>query len=70
MQEEIYGHEVLHEENAESGADYLEGLSRDQAEVFFSYAKKHKNGAEFRDRHNRSFTLTYEGDDIYRISRD
>ncbi len=70
MEEKIHGYTVSHNKDAEYGADYLENLDSHESEVFFDYARNNKRGAPFRDRHNRSFTLSYAGKNNYHLERD
>ena len=65
--ESVHGYDVTHDDRAESGADYLERLSRDEAEVFFGYAKEHGE-AEFRDG-SRKYVLKHIKQGDYLLER-
>lgn len=57
---EIYGYKVIYEKRAERAVDYLKNdLSREEANVFFDYAKR-KGKAQFEDDDDRQFTLIFQ----------
>lgn len=66
----VHGYKVNHEDDAKEGVFYLENdLDAKEAEVFFYYARNRRQSAYFEDDHDKSFELTYEGDDEYRLKK-
>lgn len=64
----LHGFRIQYEENAYDGIKYLrDELQLVEAKVFFDQARM-KKFAEFEDRHDRQFTLTYH-DGIYMLIR-
>lgn len=70
MLKEVHIHDsrVQYEENAYDGIKYLrDAIDAAEARVFFDQARI-KKFAEFEDRHDHQFTLTYH-DNLYTLIR-
>ncbi|RJQ14516.1 hypothetical protein C4553_00365 [Candidatus Parcubacteria bacterium] len=66
----IYSFSVSYEENAQEGARYLkEDLAKEEAMVFFDYAKRN-GSAQFEDDDDRQFTLLYQEGSYVIIRRE
>lgn len=65
----IHGLKVRYEEDAQYGIEYLQrDLDRAEARVFFDQAKR-KKFASFEDGQDRDYTLSYNNDGSYSLSR-
>jgi len=71
MEKTIYikGHKVKHNDDVRGGIDYLSyDLDEQESRVFFDQAKA-KKFAEFEDDHEGQYTLTYDYNGAYILSR-
>lgn len=65
----IHGHTVEIEDDAEDGRRYLEeDIQYKEAQVFFEQAK-YRGETQFEDDHDHQFTLSYNGDGTYTLSK-
>ena len=65
----IHGFKVRYEEDAWFGIEYFRrDLDRAEARVFFDQAKR-KKFASFEDDQDRDYTLSYNNDGSYNLSR-
>lgn len=65
----VHGNKVEYDENDREGVFYLEDdLSRDEADVFFYYARN-RRPAPFEDDRERNYLLTYKGSDTFELRR-
>jgi len=65
----IYGFRVQYEDATKPAIDYLKNdLSSDEAKVFFEYAKRHRS-AQFEDDEDRNFTLVYNQNNVFTLTR-
>lgn len=65
----IYSFKVQYEEVTKPAVDYLKNdLSSEEAKVFFEYAKRH-GSAQFEDDEDRNFTLVYNDNNLYTLTR-
>lgn len=69
MEKYIHGFKVEYEDDVEKGINYLlYDLDREEAGVFFSQAKLRKY-AKFEDDYEGQYTLTYNRDRTYSLTR-
>lgn len=66
---DVHGFHVYGDRDAKDGLDYLDyRLSYQEAQVFFNQAR-YRGPAEFEDHMHRNFTLEYNGDATYTVTR-
>jgi len=65
----VRNYKVKYEENAKEGIKYLlYDLDSEEARVFFDQARAHKY-AKFEDDSERQYTLSYNSDGTYTLTR-
>ena len=65
---EIHGKHILYRRENERAYDYLRRLDRDEWDVIFEYAERHRE-AKFRDEHGREYLLIRQDHDDYVLER-
>lgn len=65
----IYGFKVQYEDATRKAVDYLKNdLSSEESKVFFEHAKRH-GSAQFEDDEDRNFTLVYNQNNLFTLTR-
>lgn len=65
---EIHGKKILYRRENERSVEYLEDLDRDEQEVIFEYAQRHRE-AKFRDDRGHKLVLIRQDHDDYVLQR-
>jgi len=67
--QDVHGYKVFGDKSAKHGIDYLDNnLDYDEAKVHFKHAR-YSGPSKFEDDRNRDFTLKYNGDGTYTVSK-
>jgi hypothetical protein len=66
----VHGYHLYYDDEARLGLEHLkDDLQRDEAKVFFEYARQNRKEAQFEDDDDRQFSIFYNGDSTYTLKK-